>query len=254
MSQYAFGVGNLWGAASQDAQGNTIAVPTPLKFGELQDISADFSRDLKTLFGQNAMPVAVAGGKMKFDFKAKFARFSGRIFNDLYFGQTLATGTLLAIYNDLTGAPVPASPYQLISAPPSSGTWSRDLGVLDANGVPMQRVASAPATGQYSVAAGTYTFAAADVGKQVFISYAYSATSAGAKQVPLQNQAMGATPVFGIDLGITYQGKQHNWRFPNCVASKLTLTPKQDDFTEVGFDFSAFCDASNNIGYLVTSE
>lgn len=254
MSQYVFGVGSAWAAATQDAQGNTIAVPTPLKFGELQDIGADFSRDLKMLYGQNAMPVAVAGGKMKFDFKAKFARFSGRVFNDLYFGQTMTTGTLLAIYNDLTGAAVPSTPYQLVTAPPGGGTYSRDLGVIDANGQPMQRVASAPATGQYSMTTGTYTFAAADVGKQVFISYAYSATSANAKQIPLQNQAMGATPVFGLDLGITYQGKQHNWRFPNCVASKLTLDPKQDDFAEIGFDFSAFADATNNIGYLVTAE
>lgn len=252
--QHLFGVGTLWGTATQDAGGNTIAVPTPNKFGELQDISADFSRDLKLLYGQNALPVSVAGGKMKADFKAKFARISGRIFNDLYFGQAMASGTLLAIFNDLAGAPIPASPYQLVAAPPSSGTWSRDLGVIDANGLPMTRVASAPATGQYSVSAGTYTFAAADVGKQVFISYAYSATSTSAKQIPLQNQAMGATPIFGIDLGIVYQGKQHNWRFPNCVASKLTIDPKQDDFAEVGFDFSAFCDAAGNIGYLVTAE
>jgi hypothetical protein len=32
-----------------------------------------------------------------------------------------------------------------------------DLGVRDANGNPMTRVASAPATGQYSVTAGVYT-------------------------------------------------------------------------------------------------
>lgn len=254
MSQYLFGVGTMFAAATQDAQGNAIAIPQPIKFGELQDIGADFSRDLKSLYGQNAMPVAVAGGKMKFDFKAKFARISGKVFNDFYFGQAMTTGTLLAIYNDLAGAPIPASPYQLVATPPNSGTWSRDLGVIDANGQPMQRVASAPATGQYAVTAGTYTFAAVDTGKQVFISYAYSATSANARQIPLTNQVMGATPVFGIDLGITYQGKQHNWRFPNCVASKLTLDPRQDDFAEVGFDFSAFADAVGNIGYLVTAE
>ena len=138
MSQYAFGTGSLWGAATQDAQGNAIANPTPIKFGELQDISADFGRDLKMLYGQNAMPVSVAGGKMKFEFKAKFARIAGRVFNDLYFGNTLGAGTLAAVFNDLAGALIPSTPFQIVTAPPNSGTWSRDLGVVDANGVPMQ--------------------------------------------------------------------------------------------------------------------
>lgn len=256
MPQYGFGVGTMFAAATQDSQGNVIASPTPLKIGELQDIGADFSRDIKMLYGNLAMPVALGGGKMKFDFKAKYARINGRLLNDLYFGQTLATGTLLAVYNDLTGAPIPSpsGPYTLIVAPPGSGTWSRDLGVVDANGQAMQRVASGPTAGQYSVAAGTYTFAAADAGKQVFVSYAYSATSANAKQISLQNQVMGATPIFGVDLTTVFNGKQFNWRFPNCVASKLSFAPKQDDFTEIDFDFSAFTDAAGNIGYLALSE
>jgi hypothetical protein len=45
---------------------------------------------------------------MKFDIKAKFARLNGRIFNDLYFGQTLNSGTLQGVYNDTTGAAIPA--------------------------------------------------------------------------------------------------------------------------------------------------
>lgn len=254
MAQYVFGTGTMWGTATQDAQGNTIAQPTPLKFGELQDVGFDFGRDLKMLYGQNAMPVAVAGGKMKFDFKAKFARIAGRVFNDLYFGQSMTAGSLAAVYNDLTGAAIPATPYQLVTTPPASGTWSRDLGVVDANGQPMQRVASAPATGQYAVAAGTYTFAAADTGKQVYVSYAYTATVLGAKTISLQNQVMGATPIFGVDLAIVYQGKQCNMRFPNCVSGKLTFDPKQDDFGQAGMDFSAFTDGAGNIGYLTFSE
>lgn len=256
MSQFLFGVGTLFGTATQDAAGAVIAAPTPVKFGELQDISADFSRDLKMLYGNNNMPVAVGAGKMKFDFKAKFARISGRVLNDLYFGQTMTGGTLQAVMNDLTGANIPsaAGPYTITAAVPGGGAWQRDLGVVDANGLPMQRVAAAPAAGQYSVAAGTYTFAAADAGRQVFISFQYSTTSANAKQIALTQQVMGSAPVFGVDLSIVYQGKQHNWRFPNCTASKLGFSPKQDDFGEVNFEFSAFTDAAGNIGYLVLAE
>lgn len=254
MSQFAFGTGSLWGTATQDSSGNIIANPTPVKFGELQDVGLDMSRDLKMLHGQNAMPVAVAGGKQKFEFKAKFARISGRVFNDLYFGNTVASGTLNAVYNDVTGANIPTTPFTITVTPPNSGTYVRDLGVMDANGLPLQKVASAPTTGQYSQAAGVYTFASADTGKQVFISYAYTTTAAGSKLITLTNLPMGATPIFGVDLAISYQGKQANWRFPNCVASKLTFDPKQDDFLQVGFDFSAFADAAGNIGYIATSE
>lgn len=254
MSQYAFGTGSLWGTATQDAQGNTIAVPVPVKFGELQDISLDMARDLKPLYGQNMMPVAIGGGKMKFDFKAKFARISGRLFNDLFFGNALTTGTLQGVYNDVTGSVIPTTPFTITPTIPSSGTYVRDLGVMDANGVPMTKVASGPTTGQYSQSAGVYTFATADVGKTVFISFAYSAAAAGSQKITLTNQPMGACPVFGIDLAIAFNGKQFNWRFPNCVATKLSFDPKQDDFTENNLDISAFADATGNIGYLVTAE
>lgn len=254
MSQYSFGTGSLWGTATQDSSGNTIAVPTPVKFGELQEIGLDMSRDIKMLYGEYDSPVAVGSGKKKYDFKAKFARISGRVFNDLYFGNTLSTGTLNGVYNDSTGALVPTTPYTLTVTPPNAGTYVRDLGVVDANGQPMQRVASGPTTGQYTATGAVYLFAAADVGKRVFINYQYTAAAAGAKVINLANQVMGAAPVFGCDVSVSFSGKQMNWRFPNCVSSKLSFEPKQDDFAQVSFDFSAFADATGNIGYLTSAE
>ncbi|MEY8688326.1 MAG: hypothetical protein AB9M53_00420 [Leptothrix sp. (in: b-proteobacteria)] len=253
MSQYVFGTGNLWGTATQDAAGNTIAVPVPVKFGELQDVGLDIGRDIKMLYGQNNLPMAIGGGKMKYDFKAKFARISGRVFNDLFFGQVL-TSAFTGVFNDLTGTAIPASPFTITVTPPNAGTYARDLGVVDANGIPMTRVASAPATGQYSLAGAVYTFATADTGKTVYISYSYTATAGTQKTISLNSQLMGTTPVFGVDLALTFGGKQMNWRFPNCVSSKLSLDPKQDDFSQVSFDFSAFADATGNIGTLITGE
>lgn len=254
MSQFAFGTGALWGAQTQDAYGNTIANITPVKFGEVQDVGIDISRDIKLLHGQLMMPVAAAGGKMKIDVKAKFARVMGRLFSDLFFGQTLTGGTLIGVQNDTTGATIPTTPFTVTVVPPSSGTWARDLGVIDSNGLPYSRVASAPTTGQYSVAAGVYTFAAADTGKQVFISYTYSATSANAKQISLTNLPMGYVPTFGMDLAISFSGKQMNWRFPNCVAGKLSFDPKQDDFAENNMDISVFADSAGVIGSIISSE
>ena len=254
MSQFAFGTGSLWGTQTQDANGNIIANLTPIKFGEVQDIGIDMSRDVKLLHGQLMMPVAVGGGKMKIAVKAKFARIMGRLFSDLFFGQTLVAGTLTGTVNDTTGAVIPTTPFQVTVVPPSSGTYLRDLGVVNALGLPMARVASAPATGQYSQAGAVYTFAAADVALQVFISYTYTATATNAKSMSLINLPMGFVPTFGMDLGIQFNGKQNNWRFPNCVAPKLAFDPKQDDFTQMDMDIDVFADSAGNIGTIITAE
>jgi hypothetical protein len=69
---------------------------------------------------------------------------------------------------------VPASaPWSLSSLAPY-GPWATDTGVVySATGVALRAVASAPSTGQYSVAAGAYTFSAGDAGAAVAISYGY---------------------------------------------------------------------------------
>ena len=253
--QLNFGTGTLWAAATTDALGNNIANPTPIKFGVINDITLEMTRDLKELYGQLAFPVAVGGGKMKIDIKAKFSQISGRLFNDLFLGQGMTGGSLTAAYEDLTGAVIPATPFQLTVTPPNTGTIARDLGVLDSNGVAMQQVASAPTTGQYSRAGAIYTFAAADTGKAVYISYTYTYAVGSAKSLIISNVAMGGVPVFGIDLSCRYQGKQAAYRFVQCSAKKIGFDPKQDDFTMLDMDIAAFADpVTGSVGYIATTE
>lgn len=253
--QYQFGTGTLWGAAIQDALGAAVANPSPVKFGTLADVGIEFDRDIKELYGQNAFATALGGGKMKVGLKAKYAQIAGRIWADLFFGQGMTAGTQTAAKEDLTGAAIPSTPFQLTPTVPNAGTWSRDLGVLDSNGVPMQRVATGPATGQYSAAAGVYTFAAADVGKTVYISFAYTYALVGAKAVVFNNIAMGTIPIFGIDLSCQYQGKNAYFRLAQCASKKLAFTPKQDDFSMSDFDISAYADpVTNVVGQIVFAE
>jgi len=257
MSQFGFSVGSMWVAATMDASGNTIAVPTPIKFGELQDVTPEFGRDTKLLHGALAFPVAVGGGKQTAKLKAKFARISGRLLNDLYFGQARTGGTLYGVLDGTTSATIPTTPFTITVAPPSTGTYARDLGVVGADGRPYDKVASAPATGQYSVSvAGVYTFAAADVGKAVFISYTYSATTgqATAQSIAINNLPMGTIPTFGVDTTIQFSGDQLNMRFPNCVCGKLAFSPKQDDFTTIDVEIDIFADSAGVIGQLITTE
>jgi len=69
-------------------------------------------------------------------------------------------------------AVIPTTPFQITAQAPY-GSWGSDQGVTFANGTALVAVATAPAAGQYSIAAGLYQFAAADAGKAVLISYGY---------------------------------------------------------------------------------
>ena len=256
MSQYGFGSGILWATPQSDAAGNAIANPTPIMVGVMQEGSVDISFENKTLHGQNQFPVAVGRGKGKISGKAKFAQLFGAMFNNIIFGQTLTSGLLTAKY-DTSGVTIPASPYQVTATPANSGTFTRDFGVINSNGVPMTRVASAPATGQYSVTAGgQYTFAAADTGKTVFINYEYSVSAAnapGSTQSTVMNLAMGSAPSFTADLFIPYQGKSMKLTLYSAIAGKLSLATKQDDFLVPDFEFEAFADPLGRvIGYSLS--
>jgi hypothetical protein len=250
---FLFGSGVLYGIPTTDANGNAITNPTPIKFGTLQNVSLDISFENKTLYGQNQFPVAVGRGKGKIAGKAQFAGLNGATLNSLFFGQTMATG-IVGIVNDATGTAVPTTPFTITPTVPSSGTWSLDLGVVNASGRVMTRVASAPTSGQYSVAAGVYTFAAADTGIVMFINYEYTAVSTSAQKSTVNNLLMGYAPSFRCELSTPYAGQQMTVTLYNCISSKLTFSTKQDDFMVPEFDFDVFANGSNQVMTYALSE
>ena len=256
MSQYAFGAGNLYVTQLQDALGASVTNPTPYPLMALQEGTIDMSADKKELYGQNQFPVAIGRGKGKVDVKVKPARIFASVWNAIFFGQTLSPG-LIAVYTDTAGAAVPTTPFQITVAPPSSGTYAADLGVIDQNGNPMTRVASAPATGQYSVntTTGAYTFASADTGKTVYINYQYttSTIATGQKQT-VNNLQMGYAPRFKADLTVAYQGKITTISFLSCVSTKFGIGFKNEDFAIPEFDFSAMDDGTGKIIQWSTTE
>jgi hypothetical protein len=244
MAQYVFGAGTIFARQLTDASGNAIVNPTPVKLGVMQEVSIDASFDVKPLYGQNQFPVAMGRGKGKLTGKAKVAQINGGLLNGIIFGQTLATG-LVAVFNTTSPSTVAAN---VTITPPGTGVFQKDLGVIDASAIAYTRVASAPTTGQYSVneATGAYTFAAADVGKQVLINYSYTATTGGNKS-SVANLPMGYAPTFSLDLALNYNGKNGAIQLGNCTSDKLTIATKLDDFTVPEFSFQAFADASGNV-------
>lgn len=242
-----FGSGLMWATPLTNSAGVAVANPTPLLFGTMQDTEVDISGEIKSLYGQNQFPVAVGRGKGAVKGKSKFASIYGGHFETLIFGQAGSSGIIADVY-DTTGAAIPTTPYQVTVAPPSSGTWSRDLGVISAaTGRPMARVSSAPATGQYSVAAGVYTFAAADTALVMYINYAYTASSTVARKGTVVNQPMGYAPTFRCDLYMPFNGKFMVFSFRNCVADGIKVSGKNDDFNVPELNFQAFADVGGNV-------
>lgn len=238
-----FGSGNLYGI-------NAAANSTPMKLGTLQDVSFDFSFNMKELRGQGQMPIDLrrAGGKVTA--KAKAAQINGKLMNELFFGQVASTGLLLSAVGE--AATVPGTPFAVTVA--NGATFDTDLGVVNAaTGTPLTKVSAAPATGQYMVSnAGVYTFAAADTGINVLIDYLYTAATGGTK-IALSNQVMGTTPKFMGIFTAKVDTSVLTLKLNACTSNKLAFSTKLEDYAIPELDLEAMCDASGSLGVLSVS-
>lgn len=244
MSLASFGSGILYATPSG-------ANPTPVQFGALQDVTVDLSRTTKTLFGQFQQALAIGGGELKATGKAKIGYINGAIYSSLFYGVASSAGTVLLASNEADSVPA-STPYTVTTA--NSANWTNDLGVTYAGQTkPLQRVASAPAAGQYSVAAGVYTFAAGDAGKAVSISYEYSNASSG-QTISVGTILQGVQPIVTIDLYRGFNGTGVRERYWACVCSKLSTPSKMADFGINEFDFEAFTDGSGRFHTIYTDE
>lgn len=217
--------------------------PTPLQCGILSEVSVDFTSTLKELMGQYRAPVDAALADFKLTGKAKFAQIRGGILSQIMSGATLTSGSTAGAINEVGTIPG-SGPYTVTVA--HSATFVEDLNVVDATtGLNLTRVASNPATGQYAVSAGVYTFAAADTGHTVWISYSYTTT--GGKTVAFNNQLMGQATMFTLTLFNTYATYNLGIKLFAVVVPKLSDTFKNTDFTERNLDFSAYANGAGQI-------
>ncbi|WP_347461062.1 hypothetical protein ABEF79_07045 [Acinetobacter sp. ANC 7454] len=253
MAQYLFGAGKIFATPLQDVHGNPITNGTPVEVGVLQSTSVDISYDLKELYGRGQFAVDAARGKGSIKCKATMGRINGALLNSIFFGGVVTEGGITAVAQTINGEVVAASVTPVV---PNNGTFVKDLGVTDAKAIPLKRVASAPVADQYSVdeATGVYTFATADVGKTVFISFKYTATVAGAKSGVVSNLDMGYTPEFSVDLFRDYKGKFFGMEFFRCVSNKLAFSSKQDDYDLPEFEFQPMADDLGRVFKWTTSE
>lgn len=208
----------------------------PIIFGSLQDVQLTIDAKIEMLMGQAQFPIDAAVGSRSIKGTAKIGQISMPLFN-LLFSGTPATGTVKIAYAE--AGTVPAStPYTITVA--NSATWTGDQGVVyAATGVPLTPVASNPTQGQYSVANGVYTFAAADTGAAVQITYTYTDATAGAT-LAVPNSPQGTQQTFGILQQASRNNVGGRILLPNCISGKLTLPTAMAKFGIASFDFEAF--------------
>lgn len=243
MAQYNFGLGGLYLVDNETPNQAT-------QVGVLKDVTLDISYETKLLTGSYTFPVDIAKAAGKIEGKAKFAQISGRLINEIVQG-TLTTGATVIGSNNESGTVPGSSAYTITVS--NSATWATDLGVYDVTSSKfLSRVTSSPSTGQYSVAAGVYTFAAADASHSVQISYAY--TSATGNTVTLTNNLMGSGTTYVVHLYNTYKGKNVGVKLFAVTLGKYSFAMKNEDFTDEDLDFMGFADGSGNVISLYTTE
>lgn len=243
---FQFGIGALF---PNPVGGNQATNPTPLAVMTIMDCSIDISQDLKELIGQYKFPDDVAPGTMKVTGKFTFGRVQYDLFNQIFFGDTQTSNVKVIQNREVHSVPA-ATPFTVSVT--NAAEFNTDLGVqYSSNGQALTRVTGTPTTGQYSVSLGVYTFAAADAGLGVWISYVYVPTVAVGNTYEINQQLMGYGPVFELWLSEPYQsvgGVGNGVHLFACRASKLGHDLKNEDYLKPEIDFMAYANAAGQVG------
>ena len=232
--QSVFGAGYLWG---------TTVGGSPRLFACLQNVTVDFSQDLKGLWGNQQYAIEQGSGKAKITAKADIGRFDPHVVNDLYFGGTMSGGSTAA--GTMEAHTVPASSAYTVTAT-HSATEVNDLGVYDVTQSGFLGSAGSPASGVYSYSSGVYSFNSANASDAVQISYTY--TTSGGFTMKSGNPVIGSKrQIFRADLFNSYDGIPSGITLFACQTSKLGMPFKQDDWLLTSFDFEAQDDGAGNV-------
>ncbi len=210
--------------------------------GQVKDITVEFASTLKEFYGPNRFAIASAVAEEKISGKIGSGVFNMKLLAALL-GLTPTTGSKVVASEFTTSATLTVA---------HSATFTDDLGVAFAAtgslGRPVDLVlaASAPTAGQYSVAAGVYTFNAADVGTK-FIDYKYSLTTGST--IALTNRPQGAAPALQLVLDETdgETGLHFGLKLFKVVISKFSIDPKMGDWSGQGLDYAAQADSGGNV-------
>jgi hypothetical protein len=258
-----FGSGQLFALPGAFSGGAFNA--SPVWFATLQDVDITIDATIKELRGNLQFPDDTAISDKKISWKSGFGRFNIDVWNNIYFGDTISSGS--ASGGTSAGGGVPqvqeattlnATTYTVTN----HTTFTQDMGVLyaTASGTTaglqgFQKVTGVPTVGQYNVSSGVYGFATADNNKAVLISYRYGISTG--RVLVVQNHVQGWGPSFEMLLSQPYQ--ELTAGIPNyldlyaCKAGKLTAPLKRADYMISDIEGQAFANAAGLVGEFYES-
>lgn len=248
-----FGVANVF---MNPKTGNYPTLPSNQQLITLQDFSMDIDVAVKELRGQFQWPDDTADADRKGTFKAGVGRSDIDLLNQVVFGEpSIGAGGYEINVNEVHTIPA-SSPFTI--TPTNAAMFAGDEGVIYQSGSAAQlgqkllnNGAAYPSTGQYiyNSGSGVYTFAAADAGLQVKISY-LSTVSTGRK-LTVTNHTQGWGP--GLEIYASNPYQELTAGIPNYVhlyACKITKTGeplKRADYMIAPLEGEFFADASGNV-------
>ena len=248
----AFGSGQLF--ALPGAFSGGVFNASPVWFATLQDVDVTIDATIKELRGQFQFPDDTAISDKKITWKAGTGRFSIDTWNNLYFGDTISTGSNSGGTGAGGGVPQVQESTTLTSTTYTvthSATFTQDMGVIYGSNLQMfQKVTGVPTVGQYNVSAGVYGFNATDNNKAILVSYRYGITTG--RVLVVQNHVQGWGPTFEMLLSQPYQ--ELTAGIPNyldlyaCKAGKLAAPLKRADYLISDFEGQAFANAAGFVG------
>jgi hypothetical protein len=178
-AEFQFGPGSMWATLQQFMDGTTPGTPQPRKFDVMQSVDLTFDATLKSLMSNLTFPRAIGVSEGKVTIKVNFARFNGGLWQ-MRFGEPAGVTSGNKQMADDEAQTIPSvSTYTITVA--KAPLFLLDYGVRYGDtDAPMSALQTGtPAQGEYVVnsTTGVYTFAAADAGRPVLISYEFTNTA-----------------------------------------------------------------------------
>lgn len=248
LRQFIFGTGAAFVQPLTAQAGGSLGPEASARLGALREIewTADSVMTYQPV-GAYQYAVKAASSIRHLSLRAKFAQIDGLLADQMFFGTTRVAGSTLAALD--VPMTVPASgPFTVTPVVPDSGAYQQDLAVVDATtGAGLVRVSGVPATGQYAVAGGTYTFAGADAGRALEGSFLY--TAPGGQTIPIGGPHQGEAPTCLCVFQGLYGGRRATLTLPRCVIPKLSLPVPREQFAAADLEIQALADGNGLVGY-----
>lgn len=247
--EFGFGTGILTGLRTDNS-----GVNTPIRFGTLQSATAEFSADSKGIWGMQQYAVDTSRGKTKISVKAKVAQIRAKMYNELYFTETLTTGQQKFAFNESTTLGTGAASYTVTNA---ASTPLVDQGVFLASDLTqLSATSSSPGSGQYTFdgSTGIYAFSTHSAGLGMLVNYLYTATTG--YTITGSNPLMGSAPRFIATLmqQSPHSTKQTVLKLFACTSTRLSFPTVLDDYTIQDLDFEAFANDAGQVFQWGTAE